>query len=73
MTKYKTIREPKKVVDSIICNVCGEEIFNGEDYVHIDKLWGYFSNKDNEHHSFDICESCYNKLVKTFKIKPTIE
>ena len=78
MTKYKTIQEPKQLPDKVFCNLCGNEIkfdcgLPTQDYIHIDKAWGYFSNKDNEHHSFDICESCYDKLIKTFKIKPTIE
>jgi len=42
------------------------------DYIHVDKAWGYCSDKDNQVHSFDICESCYDRWIKTFKIKPTI-
>lgn len=71
MTKYKTIHEPKQVVDKVLCNMCGNEIVCN-DYLHVDKMWGYSSNKDNELHSFDICEKCYDKLIKEFKIKLTI-
>ena len=30
--------------------------------------WGYFSEKDGERHHFDLCESCYDDLVSSFKI-----
>lgn len=29
--------------------------------------WGYFSEKDGERHHFDLCESCYDDLVSSFK------
>ena len=38
-----------------------------------DCVWGYFSNKDGERHSFDLCESCYDELLKTFLIPVEIE
>ena len=62
-----------KEVSKIICNKCGKEIVfrNGmaqEDYLSVDKRWGYFSNKDDQDHSFDLCEECYDALVKTFLI-----
>ncbi|ROR21898.1 hypothetical protein EDD66_1197 [Mobilisporobacter senegalensis] len=55
------------------CNVCGKqlEIENGifkEDVFEAAKEWGYFSNKDLEVHHFRICESCYDKMIKTFSI-----
>ena len=40
------------------------------DRLHIEKSWGYFSGKDGEIHSFDLCESCYDLLVQEFKIPP---
>ena len=57
----------------IICNKCGKEIAleNGmcfEDVLSVEKRWGYFSEKDNEIHQFDICESCYDEFVGTFQI-----
>ena len=57
----------------IICNKCGKEIlFSGgmakEDYLSVDKQWGYFSNKDTQTDSFDLCEECYDDFVKTFLI-----
>jgi hypothetical protein len=34
--------------------------------------WGYGSNKDNETHSSDLCEPCYDGIVSTFAIPPTV-
>ena len=38
------------------------------DYIHIEKKWGYNSDFDGEKHSFDICSQCYKKMVSDFKI-----
>lgn len=60
-----------KEISKIICNKCGREIpvINGrleEDVLSVDKRWGYFSNKDNQRDSFDLCEKCYDEFVATF-------
>ena len=39
-----------------------------EDVLSVDKRWGYFSNKDNQVDSFDLCEKCYDEFVATFTI-----
>ena len=56
----------------IVCNKCGREIEN-EDVLSIEKRWGYFSNKDNDVHKFDLCENCYDEFVSTFQIPVEIE
>ena len=71
MRQYKM--QEKKEVEKIICNQCGKEISvkNGvseEDVLSVKKRWGYFSNKDNAVHEFDLCEACYDKWIETFKI-----
>lgn len=71
MRQYKM--QEKKIVEKIICNKCGKEILvkNGiaeEDTLSVQKRWGYFSNKDNIVHEFDLCEECYDKWIKTFVI-----
>ena len=63
----------KKEVDKIVCNKCGKEILveNGvaeADMLSVQKRWGYFSNKDNDVHEFDLCEECYDKLIAQFKV-----
>lgn len=62
-----------KVQEQIKCNCCGQPIKkldgrNYEDYLHIEKMWGYFSSKDLTRDSFNICETCYDKWIKTFAI-----
>ena len=57
----------------IYCNKCGKKILleNGiikEGAFSIDYGWGYFSNKDGENHSLDLCEDCYDELIKSFKL-----
>ena len=71
MRQYKI--QERKEVEKIICNKCGKEIIieNGimkEDVLSVEKRWGYFSNKDNEVHEFDICETCYDQWIKNFMI-----
>ena len=39
-----------------------------EDVFSAKKRWGYFSNKDNEVHVFDLCEACYDQWIATFAI-----
>lgn len=59
----------------ILCNSCGKEIrhLEGEkkqveDYISVDKTWGYFSNKDGETHHLDLCETCYDRWIHMFQI-----
>lgn len=65
-------------VKEVVCNVCGRtlEMKNGilrEDAFEARKQWGYFSKKDAMMHSFVMCESCYDKIVDSFAIPPTVE
>ena len=41
-----------------------EGVFHGQ------VQWGYFSQKDGESHSFDLCEECYDRLTGGFQIPP---
>lgn len=71
MRQYKL--QKRKEVEKIICNRCGKiiPVSNGileEDVLSVNKRWGYFSNKDNEVHEFDLCEVCYDKMVAEFSI-----
>ena len=37
-------------------------------FLTVEKEWGYFSDKkDGRIHRMDICESCYEKMVKKFE------
>ena len=70
MRQYKI--EETKVIDKYICNKCGKEISQG-DVLSVDKRWGYFSDKDNEVHHFDLCEACYDEMVLGFQIPIEVE
>ncbi len=76
MRQYKM--QEKKEVEKIICNKCGKEISvnNGVpqgDTLSVEKRWGYFSDKDNEVHRFDLCEVCYDEWITTFKIPAKVD
>ena len=58
---------------AIICNCCKkvvqkEGVVPDSEFLHVEKLWGYFSEKDGEWQEFDICESCYDQWVESFKV-----
>lgn len=60
------------------CNVCGKKIkeeagIPREDYVVIEKHWGYFSEKDGEIHQIYLCEACYDQWIRTFERPPLIQ
>ncbi|MCI8280910.1 MAG: hypothetical protein HFI76_04250 [Lachnospiraceae bacterium] len=55
----------------IICNCCGAQIkrteeFFIQDYLHIIKEWGYFSEKDGKRQEFYLCEACYDRITGEF-------
>lgn len=52
-----------------VCHCCGRNINRKrEDYLKIEKEWGYFSKKDLEIHEIRICEECYDAWISTLKI-----
>lgn len=76
MRQYQ-MKETKEI-KKIICNKCGKEIpaVDGvprEGVFSVDYQWGYFSEKDGERHSFDLCEACYDELLKSFCIPAEIK
>lgn len=66
----------EKLLINIKCNKCGKDI-NVENEIikegvfSVDYKWGYFSKKDGEIHSFDLCEECYEDFIKKFAIEVT--
>lgn len=55
------------------CNCCKKslKVQNGiitEGVFSVEYAFGYFSNKDEEIHKFDLCEKCYGEWIKTFQI-----
>lgn len=70
--------ETKSELELVKCNACGRNIpvENGivkEGICSCLEKFGYFSNKDGQIHHFDLCESCYDEMVKKFKIPVEIE
>lgn len=73
MRQYQYRLKEERKTERIFCNQCGKEIIvknemPQEDILTVEKRWGYFSEKDNEVHRFDLCESCYDKLIAQFVI-----
>lgn len=56
-----------------VCNGCGKNmcVENGllkEAIFEAKQSFGYFSQKDGETHKFDLCESCYDKMIGAFAV-----
>ncbi len=67
----KSIRIINKT-EFVVCNVCGEKIAHADyidNYISVEKNWGYGSPHDGETHSFELCGKCYDELISKFKIK----
>ena len=70
MREYKLAMQEEKILSRVVCNGCGKEIsLESTDHFHGEKTWGYFSEKDGRQDSFDLCESCYDKMVSEFIVK----
>ena len=77
MRQYQ-LKETKEI-NKIVCNQCGKEIsvvdgtpregsLQRRLYVGI-----FFRTKTGKKHSFDLCESCYDKLLSSFQLPADIE
>ncbi|HCT65069.1 MAG TPA: hypothetical protein DIC60_07410 [Lachnospiraceae bacterium] len=74
MIKTEKRTQETEVVGNIYCNMCGRQLKTDkhgyyEDFVHIEKRWGYTSEKDGKEQSVDICEHCWDKFTAGFAIK----
>ena len=78
----KSIKKVDVTID-VICDYCGNSckkligtnihkkpIYNFE-YMTLESTWGYGSDKDTEHWSAEVCESCVDKKFKNIKFKKT--
>lgn len=78
MRIYKKDWKEQQCVESVACNKCGkifviENDVIKEECVHMKHAFGFFSEKDGIKHSFDLCEACYDAIVKDFQIPVTEE
>lgn len=67
MRRYEIVTKQIEMIDQIVCDICGVAINKNEhdifdDFLHIEKTWGYNSNKDGKSYSFDVCEKCFEKI-----------
>jgi len=58
---------------SVICNCCGRKLLveDGilkEESIQIKHTFGYFSEKDGQTETFDLCEECYQKITGKFRV-----
>ena len=71
--RRKTYAPVSVEITKIICNRCGKEtkVVSGipkREMLHVEHTWGYFSGKDGESCSFDLCEECFDEITKGFLI-----
>ena len=65
--------ESRNQLAGVICNQCKKELSveNGiikEGCFSGNIQFGFFRGKDGKKHSFDLCEECYDKMIKGFAI-----
>ena len=78
MRQFGVEVKEQKELKKMVCNCCGKELMvkGGivrEGVFSAEYSWGYFSEKDGETHSFDLCEECYVKWIGGFKIPVEIQ
>ena len=74
MRKYE--KKETGTLTELYCNRCGKKLHveNGiamEGVLPVDIAWGYFSQKDTQRHQFDLCEDCYDEIIRGFAIPVT--
>ena len=66
----KEILEPE--LEQVICNQCGKTMLVQDGIVKegcfsVRYKFDYFSNKDGYIYNLDLCEECFDNLIKSFK------
>lgn len=82
MKEYREIKVVKKEPKSITCNKCGKQdnlqgsevgkLLISDQYHEIELTFGYGSKFDEQIWKFDLCESCVEEFVNTFKHSPEV-
>lgn len=53
----------------IYCNMCGRKMAHDqEEYLFVQKEWGYFSKRDQKGYRFYLCENCFQNLTDRFQV-----
>lgn len=72
MLTTKIVKRNVETLKDIKCNLCGKscKASSGLGYscATLDAYWGYGSNKDGEKYLAHLCETCFDNIVKNFKI-----
>jgi len=78
--RRKKVFTTVEVVTSVVCNKCGKACETGSSpsgirpkqaALHVECAWWFGSPKDGETNEWDLCESCYDRFVRAFKIPMT--
>jgi hypothetical protein len=65
-------------LETVVCNCCGKKLIVSqgiarEGNININHAWDFFSEKDGENHQFDLCEMCYDAIIREFIIPVDVE
>lgn len=72
MRVYKEKELKENEVEKVFCNQCGKELLVEEGILKegcfsVDYTFDYFSNKDGYIYCFDLCETCFDRMISKFK------
>ena len=78
MRAYNKIEQQELKLKKVSCNQCGKNLVveDGilkEGCFSVDYKFDYFSNKDGYIYSFDLCENCFERWIREFKMPVEIE
>ncbi len=70
----RKIQSNNIIVKEMYCDRCGKKIRVKDGVImegvfSFEHEWGFFSEKDGEIHSADLCEKCYDEVVAMSGIK----
>lgn len=61
-------KRPAEVIVEVICDGCGQTTTKDRElgvheYATLSADWGYYSNHDNERYRYQLCETCFFKVL----------
>ena len=73
MKVYGKTTSTERKVQKIFCNQCGRPMKIENGIVSAEVSFGYFSKKDGIRQEFDLCEECYDRMIRQFTIPVTVQ
>jgi hypothetical protein len=64
MIEYKPVEKTELDISNVLCDCCGKSCYDGNinfEYMTMQSSWGYYSNKDLETWTAQICEKCVDE------------